>query len=96
MVNGLPILEYADFPAEGTYKEDGQRIVAMEKFSVQELNEVLKYREQFRGVPALGAVKASLWEVELVLSVTTKYQGEAFSEYIKFKRIAWAKDKYFR
>lgn len=96
MVNGFPLLEYADFPAEGTYKEDGQRIVAMEKFSVQELNEVAKYRDQFRGVPALGAVRASLWEIELVLSVTTKYQGEAFAEYIKFKRIAWAKDKYFR
>ncbi len=96
MVNGQPILDYADYPAEGTYKEAGQRIVTMDKFSVQELNDVQKYREQFRGVPALSAVRASLWEIELVLSVTTKYKGVASTEFIKFKRIAWAKDKYFR
>jgi len=94
--NGLPMLEYADFPSEGTYKDEGQRIVALEKFTVSEIDELEKYREEFRGKPYLTALKKSLYVIEMVISVTTKYQGETSVEYLRFDRVAWAKDKYFR
>lgn len=95
-VNGLPMLEYADFPAEGTYRDEGQRIVALEKFAVTPITEVDPYAQDFRGRPYLRKLSNSLYVVEMNMSVTTKYQGESAVEYIKFKRVIWAKDKYFR
>ncbi|MCF7825540.1 MAG: prepilin-type N-terminal cleavage/methylation domain-containing protein [Candidatus Marinimicrobia bacterium] len=94
--NGLPMLDYADFPSEGTYKSEGQRIVALEKFTISEIDDLEKYREEFRGKPYLTALKKSLYVIEMVISVTTKYQGESSVEYLRFDRVAWAKDKYFR
>ncbi|NQV30398.1 MAG: hypothetical protein HQ508_05885 [Candidatus Marinimicrobia bacterium] len=96
MVNGQPILDYADFPADGTYKDEGQRIVALDLFSVKKITDYPEYREQFRGKSGLSGLSQSLWVIEMVISVTTKYQGEARAEYVKFKRLAWAKDKYFK
>jgi len=93
--NGFPLLDYADFPTEGTYKDEGQRIVALEKFRVSKLVDDEDFRRDFGAVPNEPRLTNSLWSVEMVISVTTKYQGEAFTEYMKFKRIAWAKDKYF-
>ena len=95
-VNGLPMLEFADFPAEGTYKDEGQRIVALEKFIVTELGDTPAFDDVFSGRPYLRRIEKSLWEVEIIISVTTKFQGESAVEYLKFKRIAWAKDKYFK
>lgn len=95
-VNGAPMLDYADFPAEGVYRDEGQRIVALEKFLVTELGETDEYDNTFSGRPYLSNLEKSLWQIEMVISVTTKYQGESSTEYLKFKRIAWAKDKYFR
>lgn len=94
--NGFPMLKFADFPAEGSYKDEGQRIVALEKFQVSEITDSEDYREEFRGKSFLTALRKSLYIVEMTISVTTKYQGENTVEYIRFKRIAWAKDKYFR
>lgn len=93
--NGFPMLEYADFPTEGTYRDDGQRIVALEKFRVSKLSDDEEFRLTFGSMPSEPRLTNSLWTVEMVISVTTKYQGESFTEYMKFKRIAWAKDKYF-
>ncbi len=94
-VNGQPMLDYADFPADGTYKNEGQRIVALDKFIVTELGETDDFDDVFSGRPHLRKLERSLWFVEMTISVTTKYQGAAAVEYLKFKRIAWAKDKYF-
>ncbi len=96
--NGEPLLKYADFPAEGTYKDEGKRIIALEQFKVYELAqspEPNPYRQQLGGSSAKIRLKKSLWQIQLVISVTTKTQGEASTEYMKFKRIVWAKDKYF-
>jgi hypothetical protein len=94
-VNGQPILDYADFPAEGTYRDEGQRIVALDKFSVTELGKTKDFEQVFSGRPQLNKLEKSLWQIEMIISVTTKYQGESSVEYLTFKRIAWAKDKYF-
>lgn len=94
--NGLPMLDFADFPAEGTYRDEGQRIVALDKFTITKIADDVDYREEFRGKPYLTSLAKSLYIIEMVISVTTKYQGEAVVEYLKFKRVAWAKDKYFR
>ena len=95
-VDGFPMLDYADFPAEGTYKDEGQRLVALEKFTVTEISDVEAYREAFRGKPFLTGLRKSLYVIEMNISVSTLYQGEVGVEYLKFKRIAWAKDKYFQ
>ena len=95
-VNGQPILDFADFPAEGTYRDEGQRIVALDKFIVTELTEVDEFENVFNGRPYLNKLAKSLWQIEMIISVTTKFQGESSVEYLTFKRIAWAKDKYFR
>ena len=94
-VNGQPILDYADFPAEGTYRDEGQRIVALDKFTVTELGKTKDFEQVFSGRPQLNKLEKSLWQIEMIISVTTKYQGESSVEYLTFKRIAWAKDKYF-
>ncbi len=95
-VNGLPMLDFADFPTEGTYKDVGQRIVALEKFGVSPITDVAPYDADFRGRPFLSSIAKSLYVIEMIISVTTKYQGESAVEYLKFKRVTWAKDKYFR
>ncbi|MBC8193816.1 MAG: prepilin-type N-terminal cleavage/methylation domain-containing protein [Candidatus Marinimicrobia bacterium] len=95
-VNGQPMLEYADFPAEGVYRDEGQRIVELNKFIVTELTEVEEFQNIFNGRPYLNKLAKSLWQIEMIISVTTKFQGESSVEYLTFKRIAWAKDKYFR
>ncbi len=95
-VNGQPMLEYADFPAEGVYRDEGQRIVELDKFIVTELTEVDEFQNVFNGRPYLNKLAKSLWQIEMIISVTTKFQGEASVEYLTFKRIAWAKDKYFQ
>ena len=95
-VNGQPMLEYADFPAEGVYRDEGQRIVELDKFIVTELTEVDEFQNVFNGRPYLNKLAKSLLQIEMIISVTTKFQGESSVEYLTFKRIAWAKDKYFR
>jgi hypothetical protein len=95
-VNGQPMLDYADFPAEGVYRDEGQRIVELDKFIVTELWRVPEFEQQFSGRPYLNKVAKSLWQIEMIISVTTVFQGESSIEYLTFKRIAWAKDKYFR
>lgn len=94
--NGLPLLSYADFPVEGTYRDDGQRLISLEKFAVGEISDEEDYRAEFRGKPYLRALRKSLYVIEMVISVTTRYKGETAVEYLKFKRVVWAKDKYFR
>ena len=94
-VNGQPMLDYADFPAEGIYRDEGQRIVELDKFTVTELGKTDEYDNTFNGRPYLRKLEQSLWQIEMIVSVTTKFQGESSTEYLKFKRIAWAKDKYF-
>jgi hypothetical protein len=95
-VNGQPMLDFADFPAEGVYRDEGQRIVELNKFIVTELTEVEEFQNIFNGRPYLNKLAKSLWQIEMIISVTTKFQGESSVEYLTFKRIAWAKDKYFR
>jgi len=95
MTNGFPILDYADFPSEGVYRDEGQRIVALDKFTVGKLADDEEFRIKFGNIPSISRLRNSLWIIEMVITVTTKYQGEYFTEYVKFKRIAWAKDKYF-
>ncbi len=94
-VNGQPMLDFADFPAEGVYRDEGQRIVTLDKFVVTELTEVEEFDNVFNGRPYLNKLAKSLWQIEMIIAVTTKYQGESAVEYLTFKRIAWAKDKYF-
>lgn len=95
-VNGLSLLDYAEFPTEGTYQENGQRIIALERFLIHEIGETDEYDDVFNGRPYLKLVEKSLWVVDMVISVTTKFEGESSVEYLKFKRVAWAKDKYFK
>jgi len=93
--NGFPLLDYADFPQDGIYREYGQRVVALEKFSVNKLSDDEDFRLTFGAVPAFPRLTNSLWIIEMVVSVTTKFHGESITEYLKFERIAWAKEKYF-
>lgn len=94
-VNGQPMLDFADFPAEGVYRDEGQRIVELDKFAVTPLADVEEFQSHFNGRPYLNKLAKSLWQIEMIISVTTKFQGESATEYLTFKRIAWAKDKYF-
>jgi len=93
--NGFPILDYANFPSSGVYRDEGQRTVALDKFTVDLLADDEEFRLRYGTMPSDSRLKQSLWIIEMVISVTTKYHGEYFVEYVKFKRIAWAKDKYF-
>jgi hypothetical protein len=93
--NGWPILDYADFPSEGAYRENGQRFVELDKFTIGKLSEDEDFRIDFGAIPNITRLKESLWVIEMVVTVTTLYHGESHTEYVKFKRIAWAKDKYF-
>jgi hypothetical protein len=90
-LNTQPLLDFADFPSEGTYRGTGQRVVQLERFTIDPITD---YHDDLRGKPYLARLRDSLWVLEMVISVTTKYQGEQSTEYIKFKRILWAKDKY--
>jgi hypothetical protein len=96
LVDGQPMLPFARFPSEGIYRGEGQRIVAVESFQVNTISSYPEYAEEFRGRSYLRELIDSLYIIEMVVSVTTKYQGETGVEFVKFKRTIWLKDKYFK
>lgn len=96
LVDGQPMLPFADFPADGVYREDGQRIVELEHFHVNKINDYSYYSNQFRGRSYLQKLASSLYIVDMVISVTTKHLGEETVEFVKFKRTIWLKDIYFK
>ncbi len=90
--NGMQMLDFAEFPVSGAYRSEGQRLVELERFTVDPITD---YTNEFSGKPYLAKLRDSLWIIEMVISVTTKFDGEESIEYIKFKRTVWARDKYF-
>jgi len=96
MKDGDPLLDHVKFPSSGVYRSSGQRLIELERFTIDPIDEYSEYRSDFEGKPYLDKLKDSLFIMEMVISVTTQYQGEEAVEYIKFKRTVWARDKYFK
>ena len=53
------------------------------------------FREEFSQRPRLRRLIKTLYQVEMVISVTTEYQEGTEVEYATFNRLIWLKDKYF-
>mgnify|MGYP002634299638 CR=1 FL=1 len=94
--NGQALLEHVEWPRDGTYRSDGQRVIELERFEIKLLKNDPDSREAYDlNNHVLERLNNSLYLLDLVIAVTTKYQGEEMVEYVTFNRILWARDKYF-